>query len=176
MRLQARVARAPSLRKARTVDSSAHAGNPDGDMMPMPLTRLRTLALIAVSAPLLAACASSSTGTSGSSRPQSGTRQPLRAPAKPPARDAVMHMIPGLENVIGANQANLVKQFGKPRLEVWEGDARKLQFTGTACLLDIYLYPTSHSREPLATYADARRPSDGKDVDRAACVAALRQK
>ena len=42
------------------------------------------------------------------------------------------------------------------------------------CLLDIYLYPTTHSREPLATYVDARRASDGKDVDRAACVAALR--
>jgi hypothetical protein len=26
---------------------------------------------------------------------------------------------------------------------------------------------------PVATYVDARRPSDGRDVDRASCVAAL---
>jgi hypothetical protein len=29
--------------------------------------------------------------------------------------------------------------------------------------------------EPVATYVDARRPSDGLDVDRAACVAALQR-
>ncbi|GGC03979.1 hypothetical protein GCM10011494_23030 [Novosphingobium endophyticum] len=84
--------------------------------------------------------------------------------------------MPGLEGVIGANQKQLVREFGTPRLDVWEGDARKLQFTGAACVLDIYLYPTSGSREPLATFVDARRGSDGQDVDRAACVAALRQR
>jgi len=38
----------------------------------------------------------------------------------------------------------------------------------------VYLYPTTASREPLASYVDARRASDGQDVDRAACVAALK--
>lgn len=84
-------------------------------------------------------------------------------------------MMPGLENVIGATENQLVRQFGAARLNVWEGDARKLQFTGQSCVLDIYLYPTSRSREPIATYVDARRASDGKDVDRASCVNALKR-
>jgi hypothetical protein len=41
-------------------------------------------------------------------------------------------------------------------------------------VLDIYLYPPGKGAEPLATYADARRASDGQDVDRASCIAALR--
>ena len=83
-------------------------------------------------------------------------------------------MLPGLEGVIGATASQLVGQFGEARLDVWEDDARKLQFTGTACVLDVYLYPTSRSREPIATYVDARRGSDAVAVDRAACVKALR--
>lgn len=90
-----------------------------------------------------------------------------------PPRDPELRMEPGLEGVIGASRAQLAGQFGQPRLDVWEGDARKLQYGGTACVLDIYLYPTSRSREPLATYVDARR-GDGRDVDKAACVRALR--
>lgn len=101
-------------------------------------------------------------------------RTVIRQPVKRTARDPVFNMEPGLEGVIGATQNQLVRQFGQPRLDVWEGDARKLQFTGTACLLDIYLYPTSQSREPLATHVDARRASDGKDVNKAACVRALK--
>jgi len=84
-------------------------------------------------------------------------------------------MIPGLEGVIGADAADLTRQFGPARLDVWEGDARKLQFSGQACILDIYLYPTSRSREPLATFVDARRASDGRDVDRVACARALKR-
>lgn len=83
-------------------------------------------------------------------------------------------MAPGLEGVIGATAAQLVRQFGEARLDVWEGDARKLQFSGTACVLDIYLYPTSQSREPIAAYVDARRGSDAMPVDRAACVKAMK--
>lgn len=122
-------------------------------------------------ATLLAAC--SATGGGVNSTPRPGTiRQPtISAPRNPQFQHA-----PGLEGVIGATQTQLEQQFGKPRLDVWEGDARKLQFTGTACLLDIYLYPTTQSRTPVATYVDARRASDAKDVDRAACIAALRKR
>jgi hypothetical protein len=81
----------------------------------------------------------------------------------------------GLEGVIGADSAALQRQFGTPRLDVWEGDARKLQFSGEACVLDIYLYPPSPGAAPTATYVDARRASDGLDVDRASCVKALRR-
>ena len=83
--------------------------------------------------------------------------------------------LPGLEAVIGENGTALIRLFGQPRLDVIEGDARKLQFTGTPCILDVYLYPASSGAEPRATYVDARR-SDGRDVDRAACVAALRRR
>lgn len=89
---------------------------------------------------------------------------------------ANFRMIPGLEGVIGATSADLTRQFGTPRLEDWEGDARKLQFTGNACVLDVYLYPGEKAGEPQAAYAEARRASDGRDVDRAACVAALRKR
>lgn len=91
-------------------------------------------------------------------------------------RDPRIQSAPGLETVIGANRKQLMDQFGEPRLDVWEGDARKLQFTGTSCVLDIYLYPTASSREPIATFVDARRSSDGQDVDRAACAVSLRQR
>ena len=84
--------------------------------------------------------------------------------------------MPGLEGVIGATASQLQRQFGNPRLDVYEGDARKLQFTGEACVLDIYLYPLRRGVEPTATYVDARRASDALDVDRAACVRALKSR
>ena len=98
----------------------------------------------------------------------------VRPPVRRPAQAAVIQQLPGLEGVIGASALQLTNQFGPARLDVWEGDARKLQFSGTPCVLDVYLYPVGGAREPTATYVDARRPSDGRDVDRAACVAALR--
>lgn len=101
---------------------------------------------------------------------------PVRQPARTVPRDPQFQSVPGLEGVIGATQNQLTRQFGAARLDVWEGDARKLQFSGAACVLDIYLYPTSGSREPQATFVDARRSSDAQEVDRAACVAALRRK
>jgi hypothetical protein len=81
--------------------------------------------------------------------------------------------LPGLEAVIEQNAAALLRQFGNPRLDVREGDMRKLQFTGEACVLDVFLYPLRQGSEPIATYVEARRSSDGQDVDKAACVQAL---
>jgi hypothetical protein len=40
-------------------------------------------------------------------------------------------------------------------------------------VLDVFLYPLKPGAAPVATYVDARRASDGRDVDRAACIAAL---
>ena len=95
-------------------------------------------------------------------------------PSRKPPPSASAQVVPGVEGVIGNDAAGLIRQFGTPRLDVVEGDARKLQFSGAACVLDAYLYPPLAGKEPLATYIDARRPSDGQDVDRAACLAALR--
>ncbi|MXO60440.1 hypothetical protein GRI89_12920 [Altererythrobacter salegens] len=81
----------------------------------------------------------------------------------------------GLENVIEQDADRLTRLFGKPRLDVREGDMRKLQFAGDACVLDVFLYPLRPGAEPVATYVDARRASDGLDVDRAACARALQK-
>lgn len=82
---------------------------------------------------------------------------------------------PGLEGVIRRDAASLVRLFGDPRLDVREGDMRKLQFAGQACVLDLFLYPLTPKAEPVATHVEARRASDGQEVDRAACVAALKR-
>ena len=124
---------------------------------------------------LLAACASGGTATPAKP-PQSAGRVPVRTPVRTPPPRPQVQVAPGLEGVIGATPADLADQFGPARLDVWEGDARKLQFTTNACVLDIYLYPPSPGREPQATYVEARRASDGQDVDRAACTAAMRRR
>jgi len=73
---------------------------------------------------------------------------------------------------MGQSATALQAQFGRPELDVREGEARKLQFTGAACVLDAYLYPSASGREAIVTHVDARLP-DGRDIDRASCVAAL---
>lgn len=98
------------------------------------------------------------------------------APEQPRAQSAssVARPVPisGLQGVMGQNAGGLVSQFGQADLDVREGSARKLQFVGPACVLDAYLYPPGGSREPIVTHVDARLP-DGRDMDRASCVAAL---
>lgn len=137
----------------------------------------RKFLLPALLVPLLAACGGS--GGAGSLPPPPQARPgktPVRAPvrtAPPPPR---LLVAPGLEGVIGASGDDLLRQFGPARLDLAEGDARKLQFSGIACVLDIYLYPQGAGRAPRATHVDARRASDGQDVDRAACVGALRKR
>lgn len=80
--------------------------------------------------------------------------------------------IRGLEDVMGADARALERQFGTPELDVREGSARKLQFVGPVCILDTYLYPPERGGEAVVTYIDARL-ADGRDVDRASCVAAM---
>ena len=78
----------------------------------------------------------------------------------------------GLEGVMGSTAQALAAQFGRPDLELREGPARKLQFLGSACVLDAYLYAPRSGAEPVVTHVDARLP-DGREMDRASCVAAL---
>lgn len=131
-----------------------------------------TLALLT----LLAACTSTA---DPAVRSPAAAARPVSAPVRTPVRrtppSAQVQALPGVEGVIGATRADLLRQFGAARLDVWEGDARKLQFAGQACVLDVFLYPKNAGAEPQASYVDARRPSDGRDVDRAACIAALRK-
>ena len=76
---------------------------------------------------------------------------------------------------MGRNAADLIALFGQPALDVQEGTARKLQFSGQSCVLDAYLYPPRERGEALVTHVDARSP-DGRDADRTACIAALRKR
>ena len=138
----------------------------------------RLLAALAL-VPLLAACAASGgkpvkPASAPQAKPVSRTIA-VRPPVRKPPPPAQVQALPGLETVIGATAADLTRQFGPARLDTWEGDARKLQFTGLACVLDVFLYPGAQGREPQATYVDARRASDGKEVDRIACISALRK-
>ena len=94
------------------------------------------------------------------------------AERRPPPQRVVPLNPSGLENVIGRTARMLETQFGKPALDVREGPARKLQFGGAACVLDAYLYPPKGGGEPIVTHVDARL-RDGRDLDRASCVAAL---
>ena len=78
----------------------------------------------------------------------------------------------GLERVLGTNARGLVALFGPADQDVHEEGSQRLQFRGPICVLDAYLYPESKGRDPIVTYLDARQP-DGRDIDRASCVAAL---
>jgi hypothetical protein len=100
--------------------------------------------------------------------PTTTTEQP--APAAPPPRASFSTV--GLESVMGKDARVLETQFGAPELDVREGSARKLQFANQVCVLDAYLYPSRQGGEPLVTHVDARYP-DGRDFDRASCVASL---
>lgn len=78
----------------------------------------------------------------------------------------------GLERVLGSDARSLTDLFGKADQDAQEPGVRRLQYVGPFCILDAYLYPKSAGAEPVVTYIDARQP-DGRDMDRASCVAAL---
>lgn len=148
------------------------------------MRQLRQILAAIAPMPLLAACVSAGSGPILVPDPASTRRAPpASAPAQVPPSDpapAAVGFIPpqvmrenGLEGVIGASASQLQRRFGDPRLDVIEGDARKLQFTGEPCVLDIFLYPLEPGAPPVATHVEARRASDGRDVDRSACVRAL---
>ena len=102
---------------------------------------------------------------------------PTNAPPPPPQvsgfRTPDILEGPGLVGIIRETAPSLIARFGQPRLDTPEGDMRKLQFSGEACVMDIYLYPLTQGGQPVATWIEARRASDGAAVDRLACIQAL---
>lgn len=100
----------------------------------------------------------------------------LAAPPPPVAGFRMPEIMrgPGLDGVVREHAPSLLRQFGQPRLDVAEGDMRKLQWAGEACVLDVYLYPLRPDAEPVSTWLEARRSSDGAEVDLLACMQALR--
>ncbi len=85
-----------------------------------------------------------------------------QAPPPPQIRQSTLY---------GLNAQDLVGHFGKPVLQIREGNSIKLQFRGNRCVLDAYLYP-GRDGELRVTYVDTRGPS-GADMDQAACILAL---
>lgn len=122
------------------------------------MTRL----LAAVSILLLGACSSAV--------PPPRSTPPPVATAPPPT------MVRPVQNnsLIGQSADAVGRMFGKPRLDVVEGAARKLQYEGSACVIDIYFYAPRAGTDAVATHVDARTP-DGRNAEPESCVAALRR-
>lgn len=68
----------------------------------------------------------------------------------------------------------LIQHFGKPRLQIREGDGTKLQFAGPNCVLDVYLYP-AQGGTPRATHIEARNFQGGK-VSAQSCSYSIEQR
>ena len=105
-------------------------------------------------------------------RPARATPAPAPHIPVPSRVDTVSAPI-GLDAVRGRDARTLIAAFGEPRIDLQEGKARKLQFVGGTCVLDVYLYPRGRG-EPVATHLDTRL-RDGRPVDTARCVATLRK-
>ena len=101
-------------------------------------------------------------------------KQVARPAAGPAPVQVQTYAVTGLQAVLGRTARVLEGQFGRPDLDIREGTARKLQYSAPACVLDAYLYPPAGGGEPIVTHLDARLP-DGRDFDRASCVAAIVQ-
>jgi hypothetical protein len=103
--------------------------------------------------------------TGQTTRPPATSTLPPGAFRKAPAQDAA-----GLEGVLGTRAGVLTRRFGAARIDLTEGDARKLQFLGSGCVLDIFLYPDRPGAEPLAAHVETRSRKDGSKTDPARCI------
>ena len=77
--------------------------------------------------------------------------------------------------VNGMTAGELIQHFGKPRLQIVEGDGTKLQFAGPNCLLDVYLYPPTGGGAARATLIEARN-AQGNEVSAQGCAAAIEKR
>lgn len=121
----------------------------------------KRLALICLCAGLVSACSGGS-GASGVSVRAAPIDTDIPAPR--------IQRAEGLESIIGKGAPSLIRQFGSARIDLSEGDARKLQFISANCVLDIFLYPATRGATPAATHVEARQRIGGADTDRAQCV------
>ena len=77
-------------------------------------------------------------------------------------------------DLIGLTGAQLSQRFGAPALQVREAGSIKLQFRGTSCVLDTYLYSERSGAQQKVTHVDAR-DRDGRDADQRSCIASLQR-
>lgn len=118
--------------------------------------------------PLLALLALAGCGEGGGE-----VARPAHLPA-PPIPVPQTALAAGVDRVQGQTAPRLIAQFGQPQIDVQEGQARKLQFTGAICVLDAYLYPQGRG-EAVVTHIDTRQ-RNGTPIDQASCVVALGQR
>jgi hypothetical protein len=134
----------------------------------------RSSALLIGTALLLSACGGTTSGRHG---PVTAGQLPAsnahRGGALPAPGVTTGGGIAG--ELLGRDAPALTRMFGAPRLDVQEGAAHKLQFSGDRCVLDAYLYAPRAGAAAVVTHVDARA-LDGSDVDRAACITALQRR
>lgn len=123
--------------------------------------------------PLAAAATLSLLGACAATPPPYSTPPPVTAPSGPAAPPAVVRPVQQ-NNLIGQSPAAVGRLFGQPRIDVTEGGARKLQFQGAACVMDVYFYAPRAGADPVATHVDARTP-DGRNAEVNSCAEALRR-
>ena len=111
---------------------------------------LITLALLALSA-----CARVATETA--------------TPTPPPVPPVTQSRESGV--LIGLTGNELVTRFGRPALQIKEGNSFKLQFRGQLCVLDAFLYPSAGAQYRV-THVEARSRA-GSDTNQADCIRAL---
>jgi outer membrane biogenesis lipoprotein LolB len=75
-------------------------------------------------------------------------------------------------SLVGLTAQELVGRFGAPVLQIREGTSVKLQFRGSRCVLDAYLYSSGSAGTMRVTHIDTRLPN-GAGTPQAACTAAL---
>lgn len=122
---------------------------------------------------LLAGCATQ--GVNYPQRPRIKIDAPSRIPIPKLPTTIPGVTATGVNAVMGKDRVALINMFGQPRLDIVEVKGRKLQFAGSQCVLDTYLYPDGRNNAEIVTYVDARR-SDGAEVDRAACITSLQKR
>lgn len=77
------------------------------------------------------------------------------------------------DRLLNLDAGDVIQILGQPAQDAQEGPARRLQFSGAACILDVYLYPPADGAEPRVAYAAARL-ADGREADRNLCITLLR--
>ena len=73
--------------------------------------------------------------------------------------------------LIGLTGAELVGRFGRPELQIREGNSLKIQFRSSRCVLDAFLYPGAGAQYRV-THVEARAPS-GIEIAQPACISEL---
>ena len=110
--------------------------------------------LIAVALLALSACARVATETA--------TPTPPPAPVPQPRESGVL---------IGLTGNELVTRFGRPALQIKEGNSFKLQFRGQLCVLDAFLYPSTGAQYRV-THVETRSRA-GTDTNQSDCIRTL---